>query len=76
NDGFQDLILRFDTQSLQLKATATIVVLTGRLNDNTLIKGSDSVKIIQSVNKQSVFSKISDFFAGVYYSLLNIFEVI
>lgn len=71
-DGYQDLILHFDTQSLQLKASDTAAILTGKLKDGAFIKGGDSVKIIQVTEKQSVFSKISDFFAGIFYSLSNL----
>ncbi len=50
-DGDLDLILYFRTRSLNLSPTDTEAVLTGKLNDGTFIKGSDSVKIINRHNK-------------------------
>ncbi len=45
-DGDLDLVLHFKTQLLQLSATDTEAVLTGKLNDNSLVKGIDSIKIV------------------------------
>jgi len=45
-DGDLDLMLHFETQSLNLNPVDTETVLTGELNDGTLIKGSDSVRIV------------------------------
>ena len=39
-------MLHFETQSLNLNSVDTETVLTGELNDGTLIKGSDSVRIV------------------------------
>jgi len=46
NDGDLDLILHFDTQSFNLTPADTEATLTGRLDNDTLIKGADSIKII------------------------------
>jgi hypothetical protein len=46
SDGDLDLILHFKTQSLQLNPTSTEAVLTAKLNDGTLIKGVDTVRIV------------------------------
>lgn len=51
SDGDSDLILHFDTQSLQLTQDSAMAVLTGQLTDGKLIKGRDSVRII--ANKAS-----------------------
>jgi len=45
-DGNPDLILHFDTQSLNLTTNDTKAFLTGNLTSGLLIKGSDFVKII------------------------------
>lgn len=52
NDGDLDLILHFETQSLNLTSLDTEAILTGKLNDGTLIKGSDPVRIIDKNNKK------------------------
>lgn len=41
-----DLILYFRNKSLDLNSSDTEAVLTGELNDGTLIKGSDSVRVV------------------------------
>jgi len=46
-DGDLDLILHFDTQSLQLTPTDIEAVLTGQLNNGNLIKGADSIRIVK-----------------------------
>ena len=46
NDGDLDLILHFGTQSLQLTPTDTEAVLTGKLNNETLVKGINFIRII------------------------------
>ncbi len=48
NDGDVDLILHFNTQSLQLSSTDTEGVLTGHLVNGILIKGRDSVRMVSS----------------------------
>ncbi|MEK6528880.1 MAG: hypothetical protein AABZ36_08380, partial [Nitrospirota bacterium] len=53
-DGDLDLILHFDTQSLNLKPTDTQAILLG---DN--IKGTDSVKILQNNKKTSFLRNIT-----------------
>ncbi|MFQ6083824.1 MAG: hypothetical protein ACE5WD_10760 [Candidatus Aminicenantia bacterium] len=45
-DSDLDLILHFETQSLQLNPTDTEATLTGQLDNGTLIKGTDSIRII------------------------------
>ena len=71
NDGFQDLILHFDTQLLNLATTSIEVVLTGSLNDGSLIKGTDTVKILLVFEKRSAISKLLDFFATAFYAMFN-----
>ncbi len=46
NDGDLDLILHFETQDLQLTPEDIEATLTGQLTDDSLIKGTDSIKII------------------------------
>jgi len=45
-DGFIDLVSQVPTQALQLTATSTKADLVGRLTNGTIIKGSDSVRIV------------------------------
>ncbi len=45
-DGDLDLILHFDTRLLKLTSTDTEAILSARLKDNALIKGTDSVRIV------------------------------
>ena len=45
-DGDLDLILYFRNKSLDLNYSDTEAVLTGKLNDGTLIKGSDLVRVL------------------------------
>lgn len=45
-DGDLDMILYFRNRTLDLNPTDTEAVLTGELSDGTLIKGSDSVRVI------------------------------
>lgn len=73
NDKDLDLILHFDTQSLQLTPADTEAVLTGKLKDNTLIKGIDPIKIIQEPNKRTAFSK---FFSFVGQFIINLISAI
>jgi len=61
NDGDIDLILHFNTQSLQLDSNSIEAVLTGQLTDGILIKGTDSVKIIQVAAKQTTLAKLLSF---------------
>jgi parallel beta-helix repeat protein len=46
NDGDLDLILHFNTQSLNLTSSDTKATLFGRLNNGTLIKGVDSIRVV------------------------------
>jgi len=46
NDGYLDLTLHFNTQSLGLTPSDTEAVLIARLKDGTLIKGIDSIRIV------------------------------
>ncbi|PIT97339.1 hypothetical protein COT77_01985, partial [Candidatus Berkelbacteria bacterium CG10_big_fil_rev_8_21_14_0_10_41_12] len=48
NDGDLDLILHFETQSLQLISGDTEATLTGELKDGTLIEGTDFIRIIST----------------------------
>ena len=73
NDKDLDLILHFDTQSLQLAPTDTKAALTGKLKDNTLIKGVDSVRIIQESNKQTILSR---FFSSINQFIQNLISAI
>jgi hypothetical protein len=45
-DGDLDLVLHFKTQDLQLTSIDTEAVLTGKLTNGTLIKGTDSIRIV------------------------------
>ncbi|HUV81234.1 MAG TPA: hypothetical protein VMW21_01800, partial [Patescibacteria group bacterium] len=53
NDGDLDLILHFDTRSLKLTSTDTKAILSARLKDNALIKGTDSVRIVTNHKSQN-----------------------
>lgn len=57
-DGDLDLVLHFNTQTLRLIPTSTEAILTGRLMDGLLIKGVDSVRIVQEVAKQTILEKL------------------
>ena len=74
NDGFQDLILHFNIQSLNLATTSTEAVLTGSLQDGSLIKGTDTVKVLSVPEKRSAILKLFNFFATAFYAVLNLFE--
>ena len=52
NDGDLDLMLHFETQLLNLNSTDTEAILTEKLNDKILIKGSDLIKIVGKNNKK------------------------
>jgi len=45
-DGFQDVVVSFPNQALQLGPKDTVAVLAGRTLSGRLVRGSDSVKII------------------------------
>ena len=72
NDGFQDLVIHFDTQSLNLSTTSTEAVLIGSLNDCSLIKGTDAVRVLSVPEKRSAILKLFDFFATEFYAMFNI----
>ena len=55
-DGNLDMVLHFNTQSLQLTSSDTKAILTGQLTDGRMIKGVDSVRII--TNKRSFLSNL------------------
>jgi len=46
SDGFTDIVVKVSTEALQLTKTDIKTNLEGRLNDGTIIKGSDSVRIV------------------------------
>ena len=71
NDKDLDLILHFNTQSLQLTTADTEAVLTGKLEDNALIKGTDSVRIIQESGKQTILSKFFSFIGQFIQNLVS-----
>lgn len=47
NDNDLDLILHFNTASLNLAPDNVQATLTAQLNDGNLIRGSDSIKIVK-----------------------------
>lgn len=65
-----DLILHFDTQSLQLDPNSTEAVLTARLKNNTLIKGVDSLRVIVGYKLQN-----NTFLASVSSAFLNVLDI-
>lgn len=65
------LILHFNTQSLQLSPTSTEVVLTGQLTDDTLIKGINTVRIIQKTVKQTILAKLFSYINQFFKNLIS-----
>lgn len=57
-DGDLDLMLHFDTQSLQLTSESAEAVLTGQLADGTLIRGADSVRLVRETVEQTILVKL------------------
>lgn len=51
-DGDLDLILHFETQNLKIYSTDTEAILTEKLKDKILIKGSDSIRVVGKHNKK------------------------
>ena len=70
-DGDSDLILHFNTQSLQISLTSTEAVLTGQLTNGNLIKGTDSVRIVQGVAQQTIFAKILSYINQLIQNLAS-----
>jgi hypothetical protein len=51
-DGYNDLILHFDTQNLNLTGSSTEATLTGQTTDGFLITGTDLVRIVPIKGKK------------------------
>ena len=47
-DGFSDALVRFPIQALNLTSSSTRANLVGQLVNGTVIKGSDSVRIVST----------------------------
>lgn len=47
NDGHDDLVCHFDTLGLDLAGGDTVATVSGELNDETPLEGSDSVSIVK-----------------------------
>lgn len=71
SDGDLDLILHFNSRSLQLSPTSTEAVLIGQLTNNTLIKGTDSVRIIQGVVKQTILTRLFSYINQLIQNLIS-----
>jgi parallel beta-helix repeat protein len=84
NDDDLDLILHFKTQSLQLAPGDTEAVLIAQLNDNTLIKGTDSIRVVgklrflasitESISGwiNRIIESIKEFFSQIHLYFLNL----
>ena len=68
NDGDLDLMLHFDTQSLQLVPADTEAILTARLEEGAFIKGVDSLRIIISHLPQK------DIFLAILHAPANLYQ--
>ncbi len=51
DDGLVDLVLHFKTQDIGLTDGSVEVTLTGKMNDDTEIEGTDSVRIVPGSNR-------------------------
>lgn len=71
NDGDLDLILHFNTQSFKLNPADSETVLTGELTNGNLIQGTDSVRIIQGVVRQTILEKLLSYINQVMQNFVS-----